>query len=59
MTLEERLQQLIGQQAFAIASLQCELDKVREQLAKRQPDVEAAIKANGGKAPALEAAPAQ
>lgn len=34
MTLEERLQQMIGQQAFAICALQTEMEKVQAELAK-------------------------
>jgi hypothetical protein len=36
MTVEERLQQLIGQQAIAIASLQTELEKLQGQLAAQE-----------------------
>jgi regulator of replication initiation timing len=33
MTIEERLKQMLGEQAFAIAALQTENDKLREQVA--------------------------
>jgi FtsZ-binding cell division protein ZapB len=38
MNLEEKLQQMLGQQAFTIAVLQIELDKAREQIAKLEKE---------------------
>ncbi len=42
MTLEERLKQVLGEQAFVIAMLQSEVEKYREQLARlteKKPEV--------------------
>jgi hypothetical protein len=44
MTLEERLQQIIGQQAFAIAALQTELEKLQAELAKLQGTVKPSLR---------------
>jgi hypothetical protein len=36
MTIEDRLKQMLGEQAFAIAALQTELEKLQAELAKLQ-----------------------
>ena len=48
LTLEERLQAMIGQQAFAIASLQVELEKAQIELAKVRTEL---MKEQAGKKP--------
>lgn len=47
MTLEERVQQLLGQQAFNILVLQTDLEKLQVRIAKLEKEREASSERNG------------
>jgi hypothetical protein len=54
MTLEERLQQMIGQQAFTIAVLQTELEKAQKRILELDGSAPEIKSGNGSQHPSIQ-----